>query len=248
MALDLARVRALVFDVDGTLADTDDHLVQRIATVFDAVPGVNGRTANDLARRLVMEAETPVNAAYGWLDRLGLDDDLTRVKNAVSSARDRLETLRAERQAPDQTRHDEAADEVPHEMMAGVKEMIPRLAERFPMSAVSTGGAARVEAFLTHYGVREHFAAVVTAQSTPRMKPHPDPIEYAASVMDVDPEAVLVIGDTTVDMESARSAGAQAVGVLCGFGMEPELVETGAQHILDTTADAGALLLPNEEW
>jgi phosphoglycolate phosphatase len=36
--LDLSRIRALCFDVDGTLADTDDHIVQRLASVLDALP------------------------------------------------------------------------------------------------------------------------------------------------------------------------------------------------------------------
>jgi len=50
--------------------------------------------------------------------------------------------------------------------------------------------------------------------------------------MNVSPENCLMIGDTTVDIRAGKSAGAQTVGVLCGFGEEPELKQMGADLIL----------------
>ena len=239
MALDRSRIDALVFDIDGTLADTDDHLVAQIAAVLDAVPFVSGRRAAQLARHLVMGAETPVNAAYAWIDRKGLDDELAAIKDLLSRARH--QRYRSQEHPP------EAADEDPHDMVADVEEMLRDLAPRYPMSAMSTGGEARIRAFLDHHGVLRHFTAVAGAQTTPRMKPFPDPLVFVAEAMNVDPARCLVIGDTTVDMETARAGGAQAVGVLCGFGTEDELVRSGADHILATTSDLLALLAPSED-
>ncbi|HSW20082.1 MAG TPA: HAD family hydrolase [Ramlibacter sp.] len=240
MPLDFSRVRALCFDVDGTIADTDDHLVAQIAAALDAVPLVSGRRAERLGRQIVMGAEGPVNAAYGMLDRLGLDVPLSRL-------RQRVRATRARNVDPAHTRNLEAIDEVPHEMVAGVREMLLALAEFYPMSTISTGTAARVDRFLRHYEVREHFNAVVGSETTPRMKPHPDPLLYAARAMGVDPAACLMIGDTTVDMRTGSSAGAQTIGVLCGFGMEAELRAAGAGHILNTTSDLLALLRPTDD-
>ena len=60
--------------------------------------------------------------------------------------------------------------------------------------------------------------------------------------MNVSPENCLMIGDTTVDIRAGKSAGAQTVGVLCGFGEEPELRKMGADEILeDTTGLLGIL-------
>lgn len=240
MALDLTRVRALCFDVDGTIADTDDHIVAQLAAVLDAVPLVSGRRAERLARQIVMGAETPVSAAYGWMDRIGLDVPFSRLRARVRTARMRGAD-------PAHTRNLEAADQIPHDMMAGVKEMLVALAALYPMSTISTGTVPRVERFLEHYGVRKLFAAVVGAETTPRMKPHPDPLLFAARAMGVDPTACLMIGDTTVDIRTGVSAGAQTVGVLCGFGTEDELLRTGAQLILRTTSDLLAVLLPAED-
>ena len=53
----------------GRSPDTDDHLVAEIAGALDALPFLSGRRAAQLARRIVMGAESPVNAAYGAIDR-----------------------------------------------------------------------------------------------------------------------------------------------------------------------------------
>jgi phosphoglycolate phosphatase len=57
----------------------------------------------------------------------------------------------------------------------------------------------------------------------------------AAEKMGVKPHECLMIGDTTVDIHAGRSAGAQTVGVLCGFGEENELKAMGADLILSST-------------
>ena len=104
-----------------------------------------------------------------------------------------------------------------------------------------------MERFLTHYEVRRHFTAVVGAQTTRRMKPHPEPLIYAAKAMGVEPDACLMIGDTTIDIRTGLSAGAQTVGVLCGFGTESELRRTGAGLVLRTTSDLLAVLMPAQD-
>ena len=54
--------------------------------------------------------------------------------------------------------------------------------------------------------------------------------------MNIKPEECLMIGDTTVDIRAAKAAGAQSVGVLCGFGQENELRQSGADLILESTS------------
>ncbi len=240
MSLDLSRVRALCFDVDGTIADTDDRLVARLAALIDAVPAVSGRRAERLARQAVMRLESPVHAAYERLDAWGLDVPLTRLRH-------RLRAIRERNADPAHTRNPAAIDEVPHEMVAGVQQMLAELARHWPMCTISTGHVPRIDRFLRHYGVRELFTAVVGAETTPRMKPHPDPLRHAAAAMGVAPEHCLMVGDTTIDMRTGIAAGAQCVGVLCGFGTEDELRRTGAQLILRTTSDLLAVLRPADD-
>lgn len=240
MALDLPRIRALCFDVDGTIADTDDHLVAQLAALIDKVPGVSGRRSERVARQVVMGLETPVHGAYAMLDRLGLDLPVNKLRARLKAAKQ----LQAD---PGHTRNPEAIDEVPHDMMAGVQEMLHKLAAHYPMVTISTGGEQRIERFLEHFGVRELFTAVIGNSTTRRMKPHPEPLFYAAQKMGVDPKECLMIGDTTIDVRTGTAAGAQTVAVLCGFGTERELREAGAGLILRTTSDLLPVLLPQED-
>lgn len=240
MPLDLSRIRALCFDVDGTIADTDDHLVAQLAGLLDAIPGVSGRRAERLGRQVVMGLETPVHGAYALLDRFGLDVPLSRLRM-------RLKAMKQRQADPAHTRNPEAIDEVPHDMVAGVQEMLHKLAEHYPMVTISTGTAPRVDRFLRHFGVRELFTEVIGAQTTRRMKPHPEPLFYGAEKMGVAPGECLMIGDTTIDIRTGVAAGAQTVGVLCGFGTERELRAAGAGLVLRTTSDLLAVLQPSQD-
>jgi len=172
MALDLTRIQALCFDVDGTIADTDDHLVAQLALLLDKVPGVGGRRGEKMARQVVMGLETPVHGAYAWLDRLGLDVPAQRL-------RQRLRAMKARQADPAHTRNPEAIDEVPHDMVAGVQEMLHKSGR--PLSHVhhqhgrrTAGGNAsgalwRARPVPPRGGLADH----------PRMKPHPEPLLYA---------------------------------------------------------------------
>jgi beta-phosphoglucomutase-like phosphatase (HAD superfamily) len=70
MSLDPARVRALCFDVDGTLSDTDDYYANRISRWLRRVPFTGD--PNRLARCLVMWMESPGNALLALADAIGL--------------------------------------------------------------------------------------------------------------------------------------------------------------------------------
>jgi phosphoglycolate phosphatase len=62
--------------------------------------------------------------------------------------------------------------------------------------------------------------------------------------MDVPADSCLMVGDTTVDIRAGRKAGAQTVGVLCGFGEEAELRRCGADMILAATPELVQVLEP----
>jgi phosphoglycolate phosphatase-like HAD superfamily hydrolase len=208
MALDVSRVRALCFDVDGTLSDTDDMFVEIIAASLGPWkalwPRFDPRRA---ARRLVMLAEAPGNALLGLPDWVGLDKQMMALINF------------GVRVLPPRQRH--------FRIVPGVQEMLSRLGARYPLSVVSTRDDRSTRSFLDQYGLTPLFTAIVTALTAEHTKPYPDPIFFAAERMGVPPEACLMIGDTTVDIRAGAAAGAQTVGVLCGFGEERELRRRG---------------------
>jgi len=213
MSLDLSRIKALCFDVDGTLSDTDDLYVRKVLRFF---PRFLFKDPARTARRFIMWIEAPGNALLGLADTLGIDDEMVVIINWLS--RHRKHSLKK------------------FLLIPGVDEMLKQLHGRYPMAVVSTRDENGTMAFLEHFHLVAYFDAVVTGLSEEHTKPYPDPILLAARKMNVSPENCLMIGDTTVDIRAGKSAGAQTVGVLCGFGEEPELKKMGADLILaDTT-------------
>jgi phosphoglycolate phosphatase len=219
-AFDTDSVDAVLFDLDGTLMDTDDQAVERLARRLQRL---RWRNPGRAARRLVMTAETPGNAFITFLDMLGLDAPLRGLSN-------RLYAWRGLR-----TRAD-------FRIMTGVRDMLSALGERYELAVVTTRSRKDAEAFLDQHGLRDLFKALATCESTWRLKPHPAPVRYAARQIDVPVDRCLMVGDTTVDVRSARRAGGWAVAVLCGFGEREELERAGAHVILEHTSQLASLL------
>lgn len=220
MSLDAARIRAVCFDLDGTLSDTDDFYVNRLSRRLSRYHWIHH--PHRLARRLVMWMEAPGNVLLSASDTVGLDGPAMALISWMS------------RHRKHRTRH---PPPVP-----GVLAMIESLSTRYPLAVVSSRDEDGTRAFLRVACLTEFFPVVVTAMSTRRTKPFPDPVLLAARELAVPPENCLMVGDTTVDIRAGHSAGAQTVGVLCGFGDEAELRRQGADAILATTADLGTLL------
>ncbi len=225
MPLDLQRVRALCFDVDGTLSDTDDYYVNRLSGFFRRAPFV--RDPERAARRLVMWGESPGNALLGWTDTIGLDGPIIRLIDFMY--RHRKHKVRK------------------YLIVPGAQDMLARLKEHYPMAVVSARDEDSTMAFLEQFDLVKYFDAIITALSAEHTKPYPDPIQLAAQKMDVMPEACLMTGDTTVDIRAGKSAGAQTVAVLCGFGEEPELRRKSPDLILESTAELDKVLLKRPE-
>jgi phosphoglycolate phosphatase-like HAD superfamily hydrolase len=169
-----------------------------------------------------MWSEAPGNALIGLPDTLGLDDELSRLVNFMSRVRKgKIRVFRP---------------------IEGVVEMLASLHEKYPMSVVSARDETSTRDFLKQAGIDRYFTCVAGALTVEHTKPYPDPIFWAAQQMGVEPAHCLMIGDTTVDMRAGKSAGAQTVGVLCGFGEEAELRRTGADAIIQSTAGLAELL------
>lgn len=220
MSLDLQRIHALCFDVDGTLSDTDDVYTRKVTRFL---PTFLFRDPERAARRFVMWVESPGNALIGLPDIIGLDDEMLRL----------WEWLNRHRPRP-----------MKHFMMVpGVKEMLEQLNGKYPMAVVSARDDKSTREFLHQFELTGYFQEIVTAITAEHTKPYADPILYAAEKMNVVPENCLMIGDTTVDIRAGKAAGAQTVGVLCGFGERAELERWKTDLILESTAELADVLL-----
>lgn len=223
MPLHVSRIRAICFDVDGTLSDTDDVLVEKAARLFRPLRFLfPGQDHHHAARRFVMALEAPANFLIGVPDLLHLDDEIVALADWIA---------RKTGSKPRKFR-----------LIPGTQEMLAALAGRYPLAVVSARDERTTLAFLEQFDLLPYFKCIATAQTCRHTKPFPDPVLWAAERMGVPPADCLMVGDTTVDVRAGQAAGAQTVGVLCGFGEEAELRRRGADMILSLTAELAHVL------
>lgn len=213
--LNPSAVDGFLFDLDGTLLDSDDQAVEALARGLRRLGFVDPYVA---ARRLVMALETPGNAVMTALDALGLDAALSAVRRWVKrlgGVRQRSEFL----------------------LVGESDQALHLLSQRYRLAVVTTRGREDAEAFLEQFDLRSLFEVIVTRESTWRIKPHPQPVLHATELLDLPPERCVMVGDTVMDIRAARRAGAWAVAVLCGFGERDELERAGAHLVLPSPSE-----------
>jgi predicted PurR-regulated permease PerM/phosphoglycolate phosphatase-like HAD superfamily hydrolase len=213
------EIDAILFDLDGTLIETDDQAVETLARRLQPMKWLfPRRDASLAARRFVMACEGPANSILTLLDRFGLDDTLLDIG-------DRLRRMRC-LHTPD-TFHP----------VDDVGAMLHDLNRRYVLAIVTTRSRRDAETFVSQQQLNGLFQVIVAREDTWRIKPHPSPVRHAADELGVQVERCLMVGDTRADMWAARAAGARSAGVLCGFGEQDELERAGADLILETTSD-----------
>jgi phosphoglycolate phosphatase len=223
--LDQARIRAVLFDLDGTLAHSDAAYLDALAVILRPAAFLfPSRDPRPTLRRWLMTSGVLFNFLFTLPDRIGFQSPFWGFADGVARARG-------------------VARPGAFCMIPGVHEMLQGLSVRYQLAVVSSRDQRSTEAFLDQYGLRPLFQAVVSSVSSRRLKPHPAPILLAAARLGSAPADCLMVGDTRVDIQAGKSAGTQTAGVLCGLGLRQDLEQFGADVILQTTPDLSQLLL-----
>ncbi len=86
------------------------------------------------------------------------------------------------------------------------------------------------------------FAAVLGQRENIPLKPSPTIIREILQITSYTPDKAIFIGDSAIDILTAKAAGIRSVGVTWGFRPQEELVESGADHIINSTKEIIGLL------
>jgi phosphoglycolate phosphatase len=207
----LERFDLVVFDWDGTL-------INSTATIARSIQ----RAAADLDLR-VPDFETASHVIG-----LGLRDALAR---AVPDLPPERATEFAARY-----RYHYLATEESLELFSGIRELLAWLAAK-KMLAIATGktqaGLARA---LDATALRPHFSATRCADQTVP-KPHPAMLLELGQELGVAVERILMIGDTTHDLQMAQAAGAHGIGVTYGAHPRAQLAALAPLALIDSVDD-----------
>lgn len=213
--------RAAVFDVDGTLADTN-HL--HVTAWWEAFRQAGHRVPMHAVHRAVGLSSTDL---IGHL----LGDDRDKDQDAgLSAAHKAL--------------YGQYFDRLPALPEAG--ELLRRLAhDGWKVVLATSAGGAELGALRRAIDADDAITATASADDVEAGKPAAEPVEHALELAGVPAERAVFVGDTVWDMEAGSRAGVRCVGVLCGGIPRADLEEAGAAavyadpaHLLASLADS----------
>ncbi|MCQ9130927.1 HAD family hydrolase [Streptomyces hilarionis] len=210
--------RAAVFDVDGTLVDTN-HL--HVVTWWEAF--------RQAGHRVPMHA---VLRAVG----LGSDDLVARLLGE-----DRDKDADAELSAAHTALYGQYFDRLPPLRDAGA--LLRRLHDDgWTVVLATSASGPELSALRSAIDADDVIAATASADDVEEGKPAPEPVRHALELVGAPAERAVFVGDTVWDMRAGRRAGVRCVGVLSGGIPRADLVEAGAEAVYDDPADLLASL------
>ncbi len=186
-------IRAVVFDFDGVLADSEPLHLAAYQEVFDAL-GV------------------PLTAEDYYAHYLGYDDAGV-FRKLAATRRWTLDDGQVDALIDEKARVFDAVIERRDVLFPGAIECIERLAVDFPLGIASGALRHEIEMILKRAGLNRHFRFIVAAGDTENGKPFPDPYVRAAKLHGIAPAACVGIEDSRWGLESARAAGLKCVGI-----------------------------------
>jgi len=203
----------ILFDVDGTLLDSQNTILHGLQVGFDAVnlEMPDRDTALSIVGRSLEEA---------FLDLVG------------PSHRDKVPAMAAAYRKSKIARREQGLDLDP--LYPGARDAIERLHRQDDLLlGIATGKAMRgVRHMFEKHDLNGRFVTIQTADTSPS-KPHPDMVLRAMAETGANPQQTLMIGDTGFDMAMAKAAGAQALGVTWGYHDQSRLAANGADRIIE---------------
>jgi len=207
----MSDLRLVVFDVDGTLIDSQGHILAAMQAAFadqgldcparETVLSIVGLSLEQAFAHLVPGASSTTRTALSDAYKHAFAD--LRKQGRVASP-----------------------------LYPGIQELLDRLTRRDDvLLGVATGKSRRgLASVLETHGLERHFVTLQCADDHPS-KPHPSMVQAALSETGLEPGQAVMVGDTSFDIEMGRAAGLATVAVTWGY--HPATALQQATHVVE---------------
>ena len=221
MTVDTGNIKLIVFDIDGTLAETDDYYVEKSAVLlYKIMPFVSIENLQKTVRPPIMVGETLLHGFYSLLDKISLDRVISKLHAKLS-----------------------VKNEYRYQEVTGMEETLRLLSLSYEIGIITSGGRNSTDAFLKKYNLENLISYVISAEDCKFIKPNPEPMLKIAEQAGIFPENCLMVGDTVFDILCARRAGAYAAAVKSGFDTKAFLSKYQPDYLLNSVNELPEILI-----
>ncbi|MDA5093288.1 HAD-IA family hydrolase [Aliiroseovarius sp. KMU-50] len=212
----MSDLKLVVFDVDGTLIDSQDFIVEAMSRAF-AEMGVTLPTRKEILSIVGL-------SLHDAIATLVPDMAEHEVARAAEGYKDMFIKLRAEK-----------GGEAAAPMYPGARKALEELHARDEvLLGVATGKAKRGLDHAYHaHDIGHFFLTSQTADNHPS-KPHPSMLQTALAETGAEAHQAVMIGDTSFDIEMGVAAGFRTIGVTWGYHDTDKLISAGADLLVET--------------
>lgn len=221
----MSGIRAVAFDLDGTLIDSRHDL----AAAVNGLRGELGLAALPLGEVVAKVGRGARNLVRRTLPPEIAGEDFERAFRRFG-----------------ERYFDVCLDETA--LYPGIRELLECLDEAgLPLGVVTNKPERPTRKILQGLGLDAHFRVILGGDSLPVRKPDPEPLFEAARRLAAAPAATALVGDSSIDAETARAAGSPFVLVDWGFGIAAELTEYSPWRQAGTPAEVAVAILASRE-
>ncbi len=187
----------ILFDLDGTLIDSTEAILESFHNSFD----VHGHPhpEDEAIKALIGH---PLDHMYA---ELGVEDE--RVWDFVTTYKEYYRVISTQKTV----------------LLPFAREAVEEAAKFARLGIVTTKTGKYSRVLMEHFELMHHFEVLIGREDVENPKPHAEPIEKAMQKMGVTKELCWIIGDTRLDIGSAKNAGINSVGVLSGYDNAEQL-------------------------
>ncbi|EOH3466976.1 TPA: HAD family hydrolase [Campylobacter jejuni] len=190
--------KTILFDLDGTLIDSTDAILNSFQGAFKAL-GLTSKNNEEIKNLIGYPLEQMFRMLY--------PDKVNLSKEFVLAYREIYAQIYLEQTT----------------LLAKAKEALELGSEIADLGIVTTKGGKFIPILLDYLGVKKFFKTLITLEDVINPKPSSEPIILALKRLNKTQENAYMIGDTILDIQAAISANITPLALTCGYGNENEL-------------------------
>jgi phosphoglycolate phosphatase len=201
----------ILFDLDGTLIDSTEAILESFHNSFDFHQ--RKHPSDEAIKALI---GYPLDIMYA---ELGIEQE--RVWDFVATYKEHYREISRQKTA----------------LLENAREAVVMAASFAEIGIVTTKTGRYSQILMEHFELMKYFKVLIGREHVENPKPHAEPIQKALEEFNISDTNIWMIGDTKLDLISAKNAGVNSIGVLSGYDSK-EVLEQHTQVIFDDALQA----------